>query len=369
MSLMNTCWSLLLLSAIALRTNCANAQITPDATLPNNSNVTINGSTFDITGGTQAGSNLFHSFQQFSVPTGGTALFNNAADIQNIFTRVTGGSVSNIDGIIRTSGTANLFLINPSGIIFGKNASLNIGGSFLASTASNLKFTDGSEFSAKVTQTTPLLTISVPTGLQFGETAGSISNQSTVYDRTSGNYGLVVQPGNTLALVGGNVSFEGGTLTAEGGRIELGGVTGSGRVDLSVNGSDLRLSFPNGIEQADVSLTKAMIIANSLNQLITNDDDFISVPVTPAGNIVINGRNINALESTLDASARANKTGRVGEIVLNATGTISVTGTAKNRSGVSSDGNRGVIKIKGKGCKGKKIIPHALLKLWKRRGG
>ncbi|AUB41695.1 Large exoprotein involved in heme utilization or adhesion [Nostoc flagelliforme CCNUN1] len=91
----------------------ANAQITPDGTLPNNTSVTREGGTFNITGGTQAGGNLFHSFGEFSVNTGGTAFFDNGTGIQNIISRVTGGSVSNIDGIIRTLGTANLFLINP----------------------------------------------------------------------------------------------------------------------------------------------------------------------------------------------------------------------------------------------------------------
>lgn len=84
----STCWRLFLAIAIssvnALCASYANAQITPDATLPINSNVRLQGRVFNITGGTQAGSNLFHSFQQFSVPTNGAAFFNNAVDIQNI---------------------------------------------------------------------------------------------------------------------------------------------------------------------------------------------------------------------------------------------------------------------------------------------
>ncbi|MEO1184438.1 MAG: filamentous hemagglutinin N-terminal domain-containing protein, partial [Cyanobacteria bacterium J06636_27] len=148
------------------------AQIEADNTLSINSNVIRNGINFTIKGGTARGNNLFHSFREFNIPNGGTAFFDNANSIGNIFTRVTGGSISNIDGIIKANGNANLFLMNPAGIIFGENARLNIGGSFLGTTAENIKFGDGSNFSTINPQSPPLLTINVPIGLQMGINPG-----------------------------------------------------------------------------------------------------------------------------------------------------------------------------------------------------
>jgi filamentous hemagglutinin family protein len=144
---------------LSLPTNAQ--QIVPDASLPVNSIVTLDSNISRITGGSSVGSNLFHSFREFSIPTGSTAFFQNANSIQNIFSRVTGNAISSIDGIIKAVGRANLFLINPNGIIFGQNARLDIGGSFYASTARSLNFSDGIEFRASPSSAPPVLTVSV----------------------------------------------------------------------------------------------------------------------------------------------------------------------------------------------------------------
>lgn len=250
----------------------ANAQVVPDTTLPVNSLVTPQDNILQIDGGTQAGSNLFHSFQEFSLPTGSETFFNNAATVDNIITRVTGGNVSNIDGLIRANGTANLFLLNPNGIAFGPHARLDIGGSFVGSTADRVVFADGSFFSATDTAATPpLLTINVPIGLQFGTEPGGIQVEGggnglvdpkdRPLQRDMRNVGLQVSPERTLALVGGDIDLIGGNLTATGdvetpgGRIELGSVGGNQTVSLTPIAEGWALGYAGVGDFRDISFT------------------------------------------------------------------------------------------------------------------
>jgi filamentous hemagglutinin family protein len=281
------------------------AQILPDATLPAGERSQVTGNpNVQIDGGARRGGNLFHSFSQFSVPTGGSAFFNNAADVQTIFSRVTGGSLSNIDGLIRANGTANLFLLNPNGILFGPNASLNIGGSFVGTTADAIGFPTGEMFSSDATQPLPsqLLTVN-PNALFFNQlTPQPITVQAQLNQLTPrGAYaglptpvftpssfkatGLQVSTGQNLLLVGGpiqldsgaisgspatpgrpllvfqslgmeeNIQPNGGWLISPGSYIELGAVGGGGVVGLSTTSQDWQLTIPKGVPRADISLS------------------------------------------------------------------------------------------------------------------
>lgn len=245
-----------LLSALAINqlSLAAQAQIVPDTTLPVNSGVPNNCTVCPITGGTLASDSqtLFHSFQEFSVPTGGAALFQNDPALTAIITRITGNLPSDIDGVIAAQGNVDLFLLNPNGIVFGPNAVLQLPGSFLASSADSIVFAGG-RFSAVTPNAPPLLTVSTPIGLQMGTAPGEIRVEGP------GSFppvlpGLFVNPGHTLALVGEEVTISGGTVSAPSGRLDIGSAAqGTVSLDPVVNGFDLGYDTVAGLGAINLS--------------------------------------------------------------------------------------------------------------------
>ncbi|WP_166482436.1 filamentous hemagglutinin N-terminal domain-containing protein [Scytonema sp. UIC 10036] len=326
--------SLALLSSFFLP-NSANAQINSDGSLSTQVD-TSNNINFVINQGNRVGENLFHSFREFSIPTNGSAVFQNDLDIRNIFNRVTGGSLSTIDGLIQTQGNANFFLINPAGILFGQNARLEIGGSFFATTANSILFDDGIEFSATNLQT-PLLTVNMPLGLRLRDNPKSITNQSVNFDSNGIPVGLQVKPGKTLALVGGDVNFNTGIISAPGARVELGGLAETGTIGLNNDGS---LLFPKDVVRANVSL----INLSSVNVLGGGE-----------GSIAVNARNFDLLRGSTVfagiASGQRTQSDRSGDIVINATDKVKIAGEANllsninNTVGLLSLGNAGDVII------------------------
>ena len=291
------------------------AQIVPDTTLPNNSSVTLENNIQVIGGGAQAGSNLFHSFEQFSVPTNTTAFFNNNANIQNLIIRITGKSISNINGTLRANGTADLFLINPNGIIFGENASLDIGGSFLASTASSINFADGTKFSATSPETSPLLTINAPIGLQFGATPAPIRNQSQAFaNGTTPNrpVGLQVPTSKTLALIGGEVTLEGGNLTADSGRIELGSVAGNSLVNLNPVDKGWALGY-EGVEKfQNIQLITRNIGDSTIGTIVNVSGE------DGGGSIQVQGNSVELIGFPVRLNSATTNETNAGDIRINA---------------------------------------------------
>lgn len=304
------------------------AQVVPDATLPNNSQVNEVNKTFDITGGTQSGGNLFHSFEKFSVPNGWSAIFRNSADIQNILTRVTGNSISEIDGLIKANGSASLFLMNPNGIVFGENARLDIRGSFIGTSAESMKFTDGTEFSAINPQDSPLLTVNVPLGLQYNSNQGSIQLQGS---------NLKVDDNKFLALIGGNVSADSANIEAIGGEIELGGLAASGIISINFDstGNIDSLSFPEEVLRGNVSLTNGTQV---------------NVAASGGGSIAINARNLDILGRSAVNAGIAENVGTAdtvaGDINVNANAiTLENSSLIQNIVSTGATGNAGKINV------------------------
>ncbi|WP_219729866.1 beta strand repeat-containing protein [Sodalinema gerasimenkoae] len=338
------------------------AQIIPDRTLGGDASIVTpdldRGNTM-IEGGAMRGSNLFHSFQEFNVNSAEAVYFHNPVNIENILTRVTGDNLSNIDGVLGVSGAANLFFLNPNGIVFGPNATLDVNGSFFASSANSLVFRDGSRFSATAPESPPLLTVGVPVGVQFGNSPGAIEATGAV---------LAVPEQATLALLGGAIALDGAQLEAPGGQVALGGVSETGTIALlsRQSGPIWHLSgweFPDNLGRSSISLTNASISVvdriggeiaiNGSDITISNSSveagiaEGLGVPDTDSGNIELNATGqLTLSDSEIVNKVRENSLGNAGNVSLTGE-TVIVNQEAFLASMTLSEGNAGNVSLIG----------------------
>jgi filamentous hemagglutinin family protein len=220
------------------------------------------GQTFTIEGGTTTNNNLFHNFTTFGLETNQIADFKPSANIQNILGRVNGGAASSIDGTIKVTGGnpagVNLYLMNPAGILFGKNASLDINGAFTATTARAIGFGNGNWFNAFDTNTNYSNLTGKPSDLAFTNTPGSIFNTAKLQN---------VKPGQNITLVGGTVISTGDIVT-QGGKISIATVPGGKYVQISADGSILRFDLPIETNK-QLTAANSTFTAPTLSELLT----------------------------------------------------------------------------------------------------
>jgi filamentous hemagglutinin family protein len=319
-------------------TSLAQNTIVPDTTLGNEASQVVpfapNPAIDLIQGGAERGQNLFHSFEAFSVGNGNGAYFVTPnGEIGHVFSRVTGANPSNILGVlgvVQASGVglietdAALVLINPNGILFGENASLDLNGSFTATTASGVQFGNIGSFSTVDPQAPSSLLTIAPSAYFFNQLNGTATATASI--QVSGA-DLQVLDGENLTLLGGNLAINDSFLFTPGGRIELGGLSNAGIISLNADGS---LSFPDTAPRADVAITNQSAVSSS---------------APDGGAISIQANEIELIESRLSIFI-SGETGfddaQAGNLSIQATGNVSVNnGNVLNSVVEGAEGNGG----------------------------
>ncbi len=243
--------------------------------------------------GRRAGGNLFHSFKEFNVPVGGSATFTGSSDIANVISRVTGGNISNIEGLLKSEiGNANLYFINPAGVLFGPSASLSINGSFHVSTADFILLGEDNRFFSEPLQG-EVLSTAAPRAFGFlGKPKGGITVDGSQ---------LSLKAGSTLSLVGGEITINNKSgIYIPQGQINVVGVDSEGEVfrDTSAGHQDL-----------DAGEFKQLNTVNIENRIELNVDG------EGGGRVVIRGGQLILEETVISARTKGGQNGAGVEIV------------------------------------------------------
>lgn len=314
----------------------------------------LQGPHFDIGAdlGQQVGNNLFHSFQTFNLQQGDIATFSGPNQIKNVISRVTGGTVSTIDGTLRsTLPQADMYFLNPAGIIFGEHAQLDVQGAMHFSTADELLLGEDGKFVATVPQNS-LLTISPPSAFGF------LSNTPAPIIQQGGQ--LIISEGKTLSLIGGNIELQPNSLLqATQGRMNIASVASSGKViptstGLELNNFAQRGNFTGNHAKLDVSGEGAGSIYIRAGQFFLDSTEVLGITKGNQDGKVID---IAVEDLTLSNSTRISSStdgaGKGGDIILNIDNAATLSGTADEDSldGIfantreTASGNAGTITI------------------------
>ncbi|NER21448.1 MAG: CHAT domain-containing protein [Symploca sp. SIO1C2] len=295
--------------------------------------VTIEGDRFDIQGGSLSrdGANLFQSFEQFGLDRGQTANFLTLPGIQNILGRVVGGNPSVINGLIQlTGGNSNLFLLNPGGIIFGADASLNVPADFTATTATGIGFGGDNWFNAFGNNDYQKL---VGTPSQF---AFDLLQSGTIINAGD----LAVGEGQNLSLLSGSV-VNTGQLTASGGRITIAAVPGENLVRISQSGNLLSLEIepPRDINGQVLPITPVdlpTLLTGNSGYILNQGEVSTNSSNNPGGQVYLTGR---LLENRGQITADGTTGGSIKVETTNFldTGTLSAVGSSGSGGEIAVD--------------------------------
>jgi filamentous hemagglutinin family protein len=360
------------------------AEVILDGTLGFKNTLTGPNYLLDAKLGQQVGANLFHSFSEFNLTADESITFSGPENINNIINRVTGGNPSNINGgLYSTIPNANIYFLNPFGVVFGPNATLNIPGSFHVSTADILYLQEGGKFDA-IKPSNSLLTSAAPSAFGF------LTNSSA--DLSIQGSKLSISPRNTLSIIGGQIKINQAQVEAFSGQLNLVSIIGEGQVvpeangltsvgergNLTVTNSQLNVSGEAGgavyIRAGRLVLDNSAIAAKTLGaenghginidvtDLLATRGGHLSTSTSGSGNsgniniqatdeIELSGENDQGLVSGISAESGSpeddhseENIGNAGNILLT-TNQLNLTGGALITTSSYSNGNGGNILI------------------------
>lgn len=278
--------------------------------------------------GTVSGGNLFHSFDRFNINAGQSANFTTTSALNNVISRVTGGTASNINGQLRLTagiGAPDFYFINPAGVVFGAGASLNVPGAFHVGTADYIAFPDG-EFHADLGNSSTLSTAAP-------EAFGFLGTQ---------NNDLVVKNGANLSLSNGD------TLSLVGGDIEI----NNARVR-NLNGGDLRVAAV-GLTATEIAFTGSMADTSGDLAVLNGGRVYTETSgaadagdvTVMAGDITIDDQGGSASGTYIGTGNTSTSTGGSGGAVdITATGNVDILGGGQINANTYAAGDSGSISV------------------------